>query len=666
MAGVQLDNRQQEAVDHTFGPLLVIAGAGSGKTRVLTNRIARLIGEYHANPEEILAVTFTNKAAKEMRQRIANSLSNGVANKMTVCTFHSLGVKILREFGQYIGLKSDFKILSDNERESTLKTIMRSTGKRVGKESCETYGQEISLAKNGNLDSAAYLDEKPENRTVAKVYEAYHKVLKKRQAVDFDDLLLLPLKLFEEHKDILEKFRARYKFVNIDEFQDTNVVQIKLAKMLVAKHKNLMVVGDDDQGIYSWRGAKIENILLFSTLNKGTKTVVLNNNYRSTSQIVDGANAVVAKNSKRKSKDITAFSGKGEPIFSYKANDEDDEVEWIVEQIYQFEKHGEFRFRDFAILFRANAKMRRFEEELRTRHIPYYVQGGNSFFDRKEVKDIFSYLNFFANPEDEMSLLRMLKVPDKGIGTQTMEFLEDLAGLRKTSLWEAFVHYEAIDGIAPIQQDKLKNLVEFCTRYFERFEKDKPSLVLRDMLNELNYMDLIKKVYKDKKSLVMRVENIQEIIHAIELFEFRRKDEATLAEFIRYMDMKAGSEETENTKAVTLMTLHKSKGLEFPVVFMPILDDSIMPSKRALEEGLLEEERRLFYVGMTRAEKRLFLTFPQTKIVRQSRINVKESRFLWEIPVDCLNAPIGSIEDEDQKENNANFFAQMKEMLSDE
>ncbi len=655
-----LDKNQAEAVLHTEGPLLVLAGAGSGKTRVLTFRIARLIGEKHCKASEILALTFTNKAAKEMRSRVADLTSTYDSNKMTIATFHSLGVKILREFGQYLKLKADFTILSDNERTSTLKMIMRSTSKVMAKEDPYEYGNAISLAKNANLTPEQYYKDFPENRKIARVYKQYEKLLFKRQTVDFDDLMLLPIKLFDNHPRVLEKFRSRFKFISIDEFQDTNVVQIKLARQIIHPHYNLMVVGDDDQGIYSWRGAEIDNIIHFHRQFKGTHTVILDNNYRSTAQIVDGANAVVSRNHKRKEKTIISAAGKGEPIVSYKAEDEQSEVEWIVEQIHQFEKLDMFGFGKQAILFRANAHMRRFEEELRSKRIPYKVQGGSSFFDRKEVKDIFAYLNFFGNPDDELSLARVLNVPNKGIALSTMNKLEDLAGMIKGTLWDAFRRYEELPEMAPQQLENTMKFVGFCNEYFHRFKTDKPSIVLRKILEEIGYIEKVKAAYKDEKSLTMRLENIQEVIHSMELFEHRRKDEASLTTFLQHMSLRTGEQEEGEAKGVTLMTLHKSKGLEFPVVFMPLLDDEVMPSKRSREDGNLEEERRLFYVGMTRAEKRLFLSFPQTKLVRKKSVIVRECRFLHEIPENCMDGKVGEKQDEEFKEFKEDFFAKMQ------
>lgn len=661
----KLDSRQAEAVLHTEGPLLVLAGAGSGKTRVLTHRIARLVGEKHCTASEIMALTFTNKAAREMRKRVALLTSTTDANRMTISTFHSLGVKILREYGQYLKLNANFTILSDNERVSTLKMIMRSSGKTIAQEDPNSFGTAISLAKNGNHTPESWGEINPDQRKVVKVFAAYQKILLKRQSVDFDDLLLLPIKLFTEHPRALEKFRSLYKFISVDEFQDTNTVQMKLTRMLVHPHYNLMVVGDDDQGIYSWRGAEIDNIINFPRHFKGTKTVILDRNYRSTRQIVDGANGVVARNTKRKLKQIISHAGTGEPIVTYKAETELKEVEWIVDQIYQFEKMEMFTYGKQAILFRANAQMRRFEEELRTRKIPYRVQGGSSFFDRKEVKDILAYLNFFGNNDDELSLARMLVVPHKGVAPSTISKLEDLAGMYRSSLWDAFRKYEEIaDQIDPHQLESLRKFVTFTEDFNERFSKEVPSRVLSAMLKEIQYVELVEAAYKQEKSLEMRLGNIQEMVSALEHYEHKRGDDAGLAGFLQNLTLKSGEKEEGAPRGVTLMTLHKSKGLEFPVVFMPILDDAVMPSKRSREEGKLEEERRLFYVGMTRAEKRLFMTFPRVKLIAKNEVKVKESRFLHEIPEDCLDGPIGERQDEEFQVVRDDFFKRMQDQFN--
>lgn len=668
MAEFKLDDRQKEAVSHTYGALLILAGAGSGKTRVLTSRTQRLIEENIAKPEEILALTFTNKAAKEMRKRIAKAVGSGYANRMTVGTFHSLGVKILRQFGQYLDLHSNFTILSENDQISTIKTAVRDLGsKRIAAIPPEDLLFEISLAKNAGIFPEE-LKNDAEKRAVGKVYEQYCKILNKRKSVDFDDLLLLPLKLFQEKPNVLHEFRSKFKFISVDEFQDTNSVQLKLVRMLSEPHNNLMVVGDDDQGIYSWRGAEIKNILNFGIL-MDAKTVILNRNYRSAQQIVDGANAVVQKNIRRKAKDIISVVGKGEQIVTYKGHDEEDEVNFVVDKILSLTMAKKYNFGDFALLFRTNLLMRRFEDEFRRKKIPYIIHGGMSFYDRKEVKDIFSYLNFFANKFDELSLSRVLEVPNKGFSASTISAVEEQAGQRRISLWDSFnlirnsefgneittlgvIRNDFCGGkVSDAQIEKLRNFVNLINKYDEKFAGDEyPSKVLRELLDEIEYVEILKKTEDDEKKLQNRLDSIEEIFGMLERYENRHPQDMNLGSFLQNISLNSGEGNSEFThKAVIMMTMHKSKGLEFPVVFVPILDDSIVPSKKSIEEGKIEEERRLFYVSMTRAKERLYLSFPRFKNVRKRATEVKPCRFLKDIPLECLDGEIGVKQDAEYK-----------------
>ncbi|MDG5815632.1 3'-5' exonuclease [Chitinispirillales bacterium ANBcel5] len=665
-----LNESQRDAVLYNEGPLLVIAGAGSGKTRVLTMRIARLVAEKRCNPEQILAVTFTNKAAKEMKERVASLTSKPVADKMTLCTFHSLGVRILREEGEIVGLNKNFTIIDEHERTSTLKSIMRAAGVRgLKNEDPNEFGTRISLAKNASLIPSEYKKENPEDRKLFRVYNSYNQILLKRQTVDFDDLLLLPLQIFRKKPEILKKYQQRFKFISIDEFQDTNAVQMKLATLLAFPSNNIMVVGDDDQGIYSWRGAEIQNIISFSSTFKGAKTVVLDKNYRSTSQILGGAHAVVCNNRIRKFKEITAVAGEGDPIFHYKADDEEDEAIWIAEKIKEHDKHTSFSYKDHAILLRTNAMTRRFEEELRRHRIPYKVSGAMSFYDRKEIKDILAYLRFFSNTDDELSLLRVLKVPSKGIVKSTIEKLDEMAAFRRMSLWDAMQRANENDKITPEQKRKIETFVELCNRYTTLFNQGILATSFRALLEECNYFELLKKAYSEPDELEPRLANIEEMFHGLEIYEKKHKRKTpTLSGYLQEIALLTQDEQQENekdkNKGVILMTLHKSKGLEWPVVILAGLDREVMPSPRAVSEGKVEEERRLFYVGMTRAQKRLYLTYPGTKMFRGKMKQVTPCPFLREIPQEFLDGIIGEKQDEEKLEYLDSFFKEMQSKLS--
>lgn len=664
-----LNDSQKKAVLHNEGPLLVLAGAGSGKTRVLTMRIARLVHEKRCKPEDILAVTFTNKAAREMKERVARETSDKIADLMTLCTFHSLGVKILREDGESIGIKKGFTIIDEHEKISTLKSIMRANGVRgLKNEDPEDFASKISLAKNASLDPDQYKSENPEDRKISRVYTSYNSILLKRQTIDFDDLLLMPLQLFTRFPEVLLKYQRRFKYVSIDEFQDTNAVQMKLAIMLAHPENNIMVVGDDDQGIYSWRGAELENILSFSSRFKKCTTVILDKNYRSTHQILAGAHAVVANNRVRKHKEITAVAGDGDPIMHYKGDDEEDEAVWIAEKIAEHNEHTSFAYNDHAILLRTNAMMRRYEEELRKKGIRYKVSGAMSFFERKEIKDIIAYLRFFANHDDELSMTRVLKVPNKGITPSSLEHLDEFAALRKMSLWDAMVRHEGLDKISEGQHAFIGSFVEFITRFDEKFNSGSIYLTVREILKETGYLEHLARAYKDDDTHAIRLENIEELLHGIEQYEHKfRKKKPTLSGYLQEIALATSDEEDDSdkpSKGVTLMTLHKSKGLEFPVVFLAGLDKDYIPSPRAIEEGKIDEERRLFYVGMTRAQKRLFLTYPGTKVFRGKQRNVTPCPFLREIPEEFLDGKIGEKEDQEKIEFIDNFFKQMKEKLA--
>jgi superfamily I DNA/RNA helicase len=665
-----LNESQKNAVLHNEGPLLVLAGAGSGKTKVLTMRIARLVHEKHCSADQILAVTFTNKAAREMRERVAQLTSEKMAEAMTLSTFHSLGVKILRECGDAIGLKKNFTIIDEHEKIATLKSIMRANGVRgLKNEDPEDFAVKISLAKSASLSPEVYKTEKPDEVKIARVYASYSSILLRRQTVDFDDLLLLPLQIFTKHPDILKKYQTRYQFVSIDEFQDTNAVQMRLASLLSLPQNNIMVVGDDDQGIYSWRGAEIGNILSFSSKYKNCVTIILDVNYRSSHQIVAGAHGVVSNNRVRKHKVITAHNGDGDPIMHYKGDDEEDEALWIATKIHEHNEHTSWSYADHAILLRTNAMMRRYEEQLRSKKIPYTVSGAMSFYDRKEIKDVIAYLRFFANPEDEISMMRVLKVPNKGITPSTMELLDDFAGLRKMSLWDAMVRHRDVTKISDDQHDKIDSFVNFFNKYDKMFQSGALTAAMRALLAETRYLEHLAKAYKEEDDHAHRVENVDEMIHGLEIYENKfRKKSPSLAGYLQEIALMSSesdnSEEENKPKGVTMMTLHKSKGLEYPVVFLAGLDKDYMPSPRAIQEGNIDEERRLFYVGMTRARQRLYCTYPGTKVLRGKIQKVTPCPFLREIPEEFLDGKIGEKEDQEKMDFLDDFFKKMKEQFN--
>lgn len=640
-----LNDSQKKAVLHTNGPLLVLAGAGSGKTRVLTTRIARLIHDAACKPENILAITFTNKAAREMRERVSGLMTRPVAEKMTVSTFHSLGARILREHGDRLGFKKQFSIMDEGDRLATLRRIMRTMGTRLKETTPEECIAKISRAKNVATDPVAHLKESDEPIKLQRLARYYGEVCAKHQLVDFDDLLLLPLRLLENHADVLEEYRKRYTFISIDEFQDTNDVQMRLALLLSAPRNNLMVVGDDDQSIYSWRGANISHILTFTDRFADATRVILDVNYRSTRTIVDAASAIIGINKQRTIKNVKSSAGTGEVIIHYKGDDELDEAIWVARTIANNVQTNKMRFADHALLLRTNAIMRRFEEELRRGKIPYKTVGATSYFERREIKDVLAYLRFFANPHDEASLTRMIKVPDKGISATTLSALDDLAGDKKIGLWEALRQSHTLTTLTQGQRDKCHSFVEFCDRHAKGFADGLLSRTLRLLLDESGYREYLKKATGMTDEERDRFDNVEEIIHGLELFEQKFVDSTpSVALYLQELALLASDDredKEESAHGVTIMTVHKAKGLEFPAVFVVALDNTVFPSPQSIAEGGIEEERRLFYVAMTRARTQLYLTYPGTKLFRGKAIVVTPSVFLREIPQEYMDGALG-------------------------
>ncbi|HEX7510943.1 MAG TPA: UvrD-helicase domain-containing protein [Chitinivibrionales bacterium] len=663
-----LNSSQQKAVLHNHGPLLVLAGAGSGKTRVLTNRIGRLVFEKVCKPSQVLAVTFTNKAAMEMQERIAVLASKKAASQMTIATFHSLGARILREDGAAIGIHRQFTILDDHQRTTMLKEAIRMSGSKKLEDKHEELGVAISLAKNASVEPENYTSGNEVSPRFARIYTTYASMAKKRQTIDFDDLLLLPLRLFENNPAVLEKYRERFSFLSIDEFQDTNTVQLKLARLLSAPCNNIMAVGDDDQGIYSWRGADLNNVLSFSAHFSDAVSVVLDTNYRSTRSILDAAMAVISHNRKRTLKKITAASGDGDPIIVFKADNEEEEVDWIAQTIRANTENSSFTLKDHALLMRTNAMMRGFEEGMRRNKIPYRVYGAMSFFDRKEIKDILAYLRFFANTCDELSFQRVLKVPDRGISATTMEKLDELASARRMGLWDAMLRHMDAD-LQPLQHEKCSAFIAFYHLYAAHFARGVLTDTIRAILKECDYMHLLHRASKDEAAAGMREENVEEILRGLEAYEKKMGGKTpTLSGYLQELSLIKNDESDDDESSqhgVHLMTLHKAKGLEFPVVFLCNLDDAIFPSPRAIAEGGIEEERRLFYVGMTRARKRLILSYPALKEFRKKSVTVTPCRFIREIPEEFVDTGFSEQKQAEKEQFVADFFEGMRKSFAD-
>ena len=637
-----MNDRQAEAVQTTDGPLLIMAGAGSGKTRVLTHRIAYLIDEKLVNPWNILAITFTNKAAREMKER-AFSL-NPATEDCLIATFHSMCVRILRREADHIGYNRNFTIVDPGEQRTLMKRILKNLNLDPKKWNERAILGTISNAKNDLIDEVAYENMAGDMYTeiVAKCYTAYQKELRQSEAMDFDDLIMLTLRLFDQNPDVLTYYQQRYQYIHVDEYQDTNHAQYQLVKLLASRFKNICVVGDADQSIYGWRGADMQNILDFEKDYPEAKVVLLEENYRSTKTILQAANEVIRNNRNRRPKNLWTQNEDGEEIVYYRANDEQDEALFVARTIDQLSREG-YSHKDFAVLYRTNAQSRTVEEALLKANIPYTMVGGTKFYSRKEIRDVISYLNLIANPSDNISYERVVNEPKRGVGPGTVEKIRNFAASQNVSLLEASsqIMLSLVKGKAAQSVFDFANLI----------------LNLRERLDELTVTELVEIVLEKTgytEQLVAqgtlesqaRIENIEEFLSVTKNFdEYSENDtEETgldkLSRFLNDLALVADTDDagTQESSEVTLMTLHAVKGLEFPVVFIIGMEENVFPLSRATEEeDELEEERRLAYVGITRAEKVLFLTNANSRLLYGKTNYNRPTRFLNEISSDLLN-----------------------------
>ena len=637
-----MNDRQAEAVQTTDGPLLIMAGAGSGKTRVLTHRIAYLIDEKLVNPWNILAITFTNKAAREMKER-AFSL-NPATEDCLIATFHSMCVRILRREADHIGYNRNFTIVDPGEQRTLMKRILKNLNLDPKKWNERAILGTISNAKNDLIDEVAYENMAGDMYTeiVAKCYTAYQKELRQSEAMDFDDLIMLTLRLFDQNPDVLTYYQQRCQYIHVDEYQDTNHAQYQLVKLLASRFKNICVVGDADQSIYGWRGADMQNILDFEKDYPEAKVVLLEENYRSTKTILQAANEVIRNNRNRRPKNLWTQNEDGEEIVYYRANDEQDEALFVARTIDQLTREG-YSHKDFAVLYRTNAQSRTVEEALLKANIPYTMVGGTKFYSRKEIRDVISYLNLIANPSDNISYERVVNEPKRGVGPGTVEKIRNFAASQNVSLLEASsqIMLSLVKGKAAQSVFDFANLI----------------LNLRERLDELTVTELVEIVLEKTgytEQLVAqgtlesqaRIENIEEFLSVTKNFdEYSENDtEETgldkLSRFLNDLALVADTDDagTQESSEVTLMTLHAVKGLEFPVVFIIGMEENVFPLSRATEEeDELEEERRLAYVGITRAEKVLFLTNANSRLLYGKTNYNRPTRFLNEISSDLLN-----------------------------
>ncbi len=632
----ELNDKQYEAVVNTKGPCLVIAGAGSGKTKVLTHKIAYIMQEENAKPWDILAITFTNKAANEMKERIANLVGDNVKD-MWVGTFHSICVRILRRFIDRIGFDTSFIIFDTSDQKTLIKNCLKDLAiddKLFNERSVQS---EISNAKNDMLEPFQYTakamgDYRKEK--IATVYELYQKRLKENNAIDFDDIINYTIKILMENPDVLEYYSNKFKYVLVDEYQDTNKAQFTLITLLASKNGNITVVGDNDQGIYSFRGADISNILNFEKDFPGTKIIKLEQNYRCTGNILKAANAVIKNNEVKYAKKLWTENEIGKLPKVYLADNEYDEGSYIVEQIEHLKREEYYKYSDFAILYRMNTQSRAIEDIFRRENIPYKIIGGLKFYERKEIKDIIAYLRLIQNTSDNLSLKRIINEPKRGIGKTSLDSIEELANNEGISMYKIIKDAQQY-GLNRIYL-KSRNFINVIEELRQKQKDLTISELIKLTLKKTGYMQAL----KDEKTIEAenRIENLDEFLTVAIEFE-EQFAENTLADFLEGITLSSDLDNMEETEdSVTLMTLHSAKGLEFPVVFLVGMEEGIFPGYKSIGEPKeLEEERRLCYVGITRAKENLFLTCSKKRTIFGSTSCNAVSRFLKEIPKELLD-----------------------------
>lgn len=632
----KLNERQKEAVLATEGPVLVLAGAGSGKTTVLVNRIAYMISEKHIRPWNILAITFTNKAAREMKDRIERLLGD-TAKDMWIATFHSVCVRILRSCIDLLGYSRDFVIYDTADTKTVMKECLRELDIDEKSFPVRNVLSIISNAKNDLMDAATFENVyKSDYRMsiIAKIYYRYQTKLRKNNAVDFDDIILNTVKILSENPDVLSKYQDKFQYILVDEYQDTNNSQYLLINLLAQANRNLCVVGDDDQSIYKFRGANIGNILNFEDDYSDVQKITLDQNYRSTQNILDAANSVISNNKGRMGKSLWTSNGDGNKVFVYTGTNEYDEARYIARQIKKhFDEQGSFS--DCAILYRTNAQSRVIEEMLMRESVPYKVLSGLRFYDRKEIKDIIAYLRVVYNPNDDVSLARIINEPKRKIGNATLEKTRNIAREKETSLYDVISHADDY----PEFKTAIKKLLGF-SEIIQSLIKLKDTVTIEDLtgriLNDTGYMPAL--VMEDTTESKTRIENLGEFISVITEFEKNEETGNTLGEFLENISLVSDIDGyDENEDSAVLMTIHSAKGLEFPIVFLSGLEEGLFPGMRSMEsDDDIEEERRLCYVAITRAKEQLYITKTISRTIHGKTMPTTASRFFKEIPVEYL------------------------------
>jgi len=665
-----LNAQQKEAVTTLDGPIMILAGAGSGKTRVIIQRIAYLIQKKQIPPQQIIAVTFTNKAAEEMRKRLQGILS-GKQEGINLSTFHSLGVSLLRKSIHHLGYRSNFIIYDTRDQFSVIKTIMEDQDFDDNELiDAKSVHYEICQAKSTGVLPEEFMDQhaSQQKQLVGKIFRHYQKTMKGCNAIDFDDILNLTVTLFEEHPEVMDSLTERFRYIMVDEYQDTNHIQYKLLRHLTKRHRNLCVVGDDDQSIYGWRGAEVKNILNFERNYPDVKFIRLEQNYRSTQKILTAANQVISENTQRMPKKLWSEKHVGEKLDWLLADSEEEELEAVTRKIRTKIMQQGRRYLDYSILYRSNFQSRLVEEALREAKIPYRMLGGTSFYDREEIRDALAYLKVIHNPNDEVSLHRIINTPRRGIGKTSLIKAYEYCHETHLPLFKVMRDARKYERIPKDSAFKMEIFTGIISNYKQRFANEVLGTVLKDLLDEIGYLRFLETRSGDAKTRERRIMNVLELQVSVRKFS-DKFPEANLQSFLERVSLFTQSDNDPETKAdqVSIMTLHSAKGLEFPFVFMVGMSEGVFPNNRAIEEGSEDEERRLCYVGITRAQQELTFSMAKSRKRYGESIKQEPSRFLLNIDPELLAVPIigeasEKVKKELSRESRSAFFSQMKHM----
>jgi ATP-dependent DNA helicase Rep len=638
----RLNPRQREAVHYIGGPLLVLAGAGSGKTSVITRKIAWMVQDAGIEARRIAAVTFTNKAAREMKERVSQLLGKQEGRGLTVSTFHTLGLSIIRRERKHLGLKSGFSLFDDQDSKALLRDLMLQNDEDT--DQLNEVQHRISNWKNDMLtpDQALAEAQLPQDILAARAYEAYDRHLRAYNAVDFDDLILLPVQLFSNHSDVLERWQRRIQYLLVDEYQDTNLSQYRLVRLLVGHRSGLTVVGDDDQSIYAWRGARPENLAQLQTDFPSLKVVKLEQNYRSTSRILKAANTLIANNPHVFEKTLWSEMGYGDPIRVIHTRNDDAEAERIATEILDRHLRERIGFRDFAVLYRGNHQARLIEMKLQHYQVPYKLSGGTSFFARAEIKDLMSYFKVLINRDDDNAFLRIINLPRREIGPSTLQRLGEYASGREVSLFDACGEL-GLEQVLPAQAvERLRRFCDLIDRLYQRCRDGDPIAAIHELIDEIDYPGWIRQNASSDVVAEKRMQNVYFLIESLQstLERLQEEDEGAgiedaIARLV-LLDMLNRQEEEDDSDRVQLMTLHASKGLEFPHVFLLGMEEELLPHRNSIEMDTIEEERRLAYVGITRAQKTLTMTLAKQRRQFGEWMDCTPSRFIDELPQEDL------------------------------